>query len=85
MWLHHLSNLLRSSSQAFFTDIGTTVLGFTAVILDSVVSIGISLYRVLRKQGIDAVLHHWKDTAKIALQTMFLVTVTIYGPIFCIA
>jgi hypothetical protein len=81
MWFSHLVNFLWTILHVFFSVLGTSVIGFVTVLLDSIASLGVTLYRVLRKQGIEAVRQHWRDTAKIALQTVGWVTLIIYGPI----
>jgi hypothetical protein len=82
MWFHHFVNFTRTCLGVFLAVLGTSAVGFVTVLLDSLTSIGVTLYRVLRKQGVAALRQQWRETAKIALQTAFWVTLIIYGPIF---
>jgi hypothetical protein len=81
MWWSHLVNLFWSSVRVFVSSIGTNLLGFLLILGDSVASIGISVFRILRKEGISAMREHWKRTAWVAIQTAFAVTLVIYGPV----
>lgn len=56
-------------------------MGFTLMLLDSFASIGVSLFRILRREGVAAMREHWKQTAWITLQTVFWVTMVLYGPV----
>jgi hypothetical protein len=51
------------------------------MLLDSLASIGVSLFRILRQEGIAAMRAHWKQTAWITVQTVLWVTLTLYGPV----
>jgi hypothetical protein len=51
------------------------------MVLDSLASIGVSQFRILRREGITAMREHWRQTAWITIQTVFWVTLVLYGPI----
>jgi hypothetical protein len=61
--------------------LGTTTLGFIAPLVVSVISIAVTLYYILRQQGKEAMLKHWREDAVIALRVTAIVTVLVYGPI----
>jgi len=82
MWFHHLANLLRASSDYFFSLIGTTTLGFVAAILDVLTGMAFSLIRIFRKEGKIAMLENLKENAKTTVQTLAVTTFVVYGTLF---
>lgn len=81
MWQHFL-NFIEHSWQSFRSSLGTTSLGFIAPLAVSILSIAITLFIVLRKQGKEAMLKRWKEDAAIALRVTLIVALGVYGPIF---
>jgi hypothetical protein len=79
--VHHFVNLLLSCVHIFASTIGTNPLGFALMLMDSLASIGVSLFRILRREGVTAMREHWRQTAWITLQTVFWVTLVLYGPV----
>ena len=79
MWPHFI-HFVQSCIRSFTSSIGTNPLGFTLMVLDSIASIAVSLFRILRREGIDAMRRHLKLNAWITAQTVFWVTLILYGP-----
>jgi len=82
MWTRHLFSLLHRMWTAFHESLGATTLGFVAPLVVSIISIAVTLYYILRQQGRDAMLKHWKENAGIALRVTVIVSALVYGPIF---
>lgn len=81
MWNYYCS-LFKDCWEAFRASLGTTSLGFVAPLIVSVLSIAITLFIVLKKQGKEAMLKRWREDAAIALRVTLVVTAVVYVPIF---
>ncbi len=80
MWPHFVSLLLRALHN-FLGLLGTTALGWAAPLLDSLFTIGLTLFFIQRREGRVAMLAHWKQNATVTLKVMFKVTLVIYLPL----
>ena len=80
MWPHFVSLLLRALHN-FLGLLGTTALGWAAPLLGSLLTIGLTLYFIQRREGRVAMLGHWKQNAVVTLKLMFIVTLVIYFPL----
>lgn len=81
MWPHFIGLLLRALHN-FLGLLGTTALGWAAPLLDSFLSIGFALYFILRREGREAMLSHWRQNAAVTLKVVIMVTLVIYLPLF---
>jgi hypothetical protein len=81
MWPHFI-NLLGRSWESFRNSLGTTTWGFVAPLIVSIISIFVSLHRIKKQHGIEAMLKHWKQDAVTALRVAFFVGLSVYGLTF---
>jgi hypothetical protein len=81
MWLHHFFNLLASAASIFVDAIGTTFLGLWLGIAFALATTLATLWRIRRKHGVDAMMKHWEENAKIALRVSLFCAAAIYIPV----
>lgn len=83
MWLPHLLHLLKRAVHLFFRDaIGSTFLAELLLVILALLPKLVSLFRILKRHGFNAMLARWKQYRWYAGKVTLVCALVIYVPIF---